>query len=333
MSNFLEYNQAVTLVTKIDQRIDALGGAFILKGSVAFANLPAAGAMTADTVGSVYNVTDDFTTDSRFVEGAGQVYPAGTNVAIVDIGSAGTPDIKYDVLAGFIDVDAIEGRIDDTQAMIAPEFDAATAYNAGDVVTYNDDLYKFTADHAAGAWTGSDVSAVTVIGYVDASDAAIAGTVTAVDQRVDAAFAVIADEFDATASYNQGDVVVYEDVLYQFTSAHAAGAWTGSDATSIDVISYVDAADAALDTNINAVDGRVDDVVSTLADEFDATVAYTAGDVVVYEDKVYKFDVDHTAGAWIGSDATAVTLESLIDSAEPDELTTAQMTALLAILD
>ena len=38
-----------------------------------------------------------------------------------------------------------------------PVFSATKAYAAGDVVRYGDKLYKFTADHAAGAWTGTDV--------------------------------------------------------------------------------------------------------------------------------------------------------------------------------
>lgn len=38
-----------------------------------------------------------------------------------------------------------------------PTFSASTSYNAGYVVTYNGKLYRFTADHATGAWTGDDV--------------------------------------------------------------------------------------------------------------------------------------------------------------------------------
>lgn len=38
-----------------------------------------------------------------------------------------------------------------------PTFSESTAYSAGDVVNYNGKLYKFTADHAAGAWIGTDV--------------------------------------------------------------------------------------------------------------------------------------------------------------------------------
>lgn len=49
-------------------------------------------------------------------------------------------------------------------ADIAPDFSTETAYNAGDQVYYNGSLYKFTANHEAGAWSTSDTQAVTVGG-------------------------------------------------------------------------------------------------------------------------------------------------------------------------
>lgn len=67
-------------------------------GSVEFSELPAA---TKDNLGTVYNVSDAFTTDTKFVEGTGKSYPAGTNVVVVDAGSS---SYKYDVLAGFVDL-------------------------------------------------------------------------------------------------------------------------------------------------------------------------------------------------------------------------------------
>ena len=66
-------------------------------GSIAFADLPA---LTAANSGMVYNLTDNFTTTASFVEGAGNTYPAGTNVAIIYT----TGGYKYDVLAGFVDL-------------------------------------------------------------------------------------------------------------------------------------------------------------------------------------------------------------------------------------
>lgn len=49
----------------------------------------------------------------------------------------------------------------------AAAFDSTKAYAAGDVCTYNDILYQFTAAHAAGAWTGKDVKGIGVAGDVD----------------------------------------------------------------------------------------------------------------------------------------------------------------------
>ena len=45
---------------------------------------------------------------------------------------------------------------------VAGLFNANTAYSKGDYVYYGIKLYCFTADHAAGAWSGSDVVEVTV---------------------------------------------------------------------------------------------------------------------------------------------------------------------------
>lgn len=63
-------------------------GGLIYKGSVTFANIP-----TTDMhSGDMYNIEDDFTTDSRFQEGAGKSVKAGTNIAW-------NPNNKWDVLA------------------------------------------------------------------------------------------------------------------------------------------------------------------------------------------------------------------------------------------
>lgn len=70
------------------------------KGSVAFANLPS---LVAANEGNVYNISDDFTTTTDFVEGAGHTHKAGANVAIVNVGTEQNPSYKYDVLADFVD--------------------------------------------------------------------------------------------------------------------------------------------------------------------------------------------------------------------------------------
>ena len=83
----------------------ALSSVYKPAGSIAFASLPTP---ASTNLGNVYNMTDAFTTDSRFVEGAGKSYPAGTNVVIVDIGSS---TYKFDVLAGFVDLSGYQTTI------------------------------------------------------------------------------------------------------------------------------------------------------------------------------------------------------------------------------
>ena len=66
----------------------ATEGALIPGGTVTFDDLPG-----SPNVGYMYNVSNDFTTDSRFEEGAGVFYRAGANVYW-------TKDGKWDVMVG-----------------------------------------------------------------------------------------------------------------------------------------------------------------------------------------------------------------------------------------
>lgn len=498
--NFVNYSQMNAIVSKIGDRLNAVNGAYVFKGSIAFASLPST--ITSIMVGYVYNINESFTTDARFVEGAGKVYSAGTNVGIIDVstssydevtpeagdnpkeegwyesnGSGGyvltidtevqdgkiyyelvvTPAYAFDVLGNFVDVSAIENRITDTQEMIeADEFVASNDYSEGDIVRYQDALYRFKAGgHTAGdPWSLSEVNAVTVVGLIaeigggagglairlDKTQAAIApifnsanaysiGDVvmyadelyefksahiandpwdaTEVDKitvvsyvqaldsdtndRIDSLFANIADEFDPTETYLIDDYVLYEEVLYKFKTNHS-GAWVAADADAVDIATLI----KNIEGDLADIDDRIDDVISNIADEFyatsdysvgtlviyqdklykfvsahtandpwdssevtavtvedvidalatrvnnlranvadtfDATVAYETGDVVLYGDTVYQFKTDHAAGAFNPSDVDAVTIETLIDAAEPDPLTTAQLNTLLALID
>lgn len=64
-------------------------GALRFQGSIPFASIPTTGQVGGD----MYNITDDFTTDNRFIEGSGKFCPAGTNIAWVAASS------KWDVLS------------------------------------------------------------------------------------------------------------------------------------------------------------------------------------------------------------------------------------------
>lgn len=57
----------------------------------------------------------------------------------------------------------VKDALDSTGVGDYPTFSASTAYSAGDIVNYNGKLYKFTSDHAAGAWTGTDAEETDII--------------------------------------------------------------------------------------------------------------------------------------------------------------------------
>lgn len=103
-------------------------------GSVAFANLPI---LAANVLGNVYNVTNAFTTDPRFVEGAGNPYPAGTNVVVVSAGAT----YQFDVLAGFVDLSNYQTLITSSNKISADNVDDSSATNkfvtSSDKTTWN----------------------------------------------------------------------------------------------------------------------------------------------------------------------------------------------------
>lgn len=66
-------------------------------GNTLFANLPTP---SASNLGNVYNMTDAFTTDSRFIDSEPTQYPIGTNIVVVQVEDA----YYFDVLAGFVDL-------------------------------------------------------------------------------------------------------------------------------------------------------------------------------------------------------------------------------------
>lgn len=105
----------------------AVVGALKPKGSVAFASLPA---LSAANLNNVYNVTDAFTTTADFVEGAGKSYPAGTNVAIVNIGTDASPTYKYDAMTGMIDMSGYWSKTELVDITTA-EIDAIIDGNSG----------------------------------------------------------------------------------------------------------------------------------------------------------------------------------------------------------
>lgn len=88
--------------TEVDAKISTVykpGGA-----CVSVAALPSP---SASYEGFVYDMTAEFTTTSDFKDYALQgakTFPAGTQVAVVNVGTSQNPSYKYDTLSGFVDL-------------------------------------------------------------------------------------------------------------------------------------------------------------------------------------------------------------------------------------
>lgn len=102
LTNDAGYQTAAQVESAIDARVSST---YRAGGSVAFAALPE---LSEANLGLVVNVTDTFTTTASFVEGAGGKHPAGTNVAVVQVGGA----YMYDVLAGFVDLSGLQEKVE-----------------------------------------------------------------------------------------------------------------------------------------------------------------------------------------------------------------------------
>ena len=100
---YLDYAGLQEFYAKLTQKY---GVALQFKATVQ--NIAALPDLSTDPVktGYVYNIVEEGETTSDFVEGAGHVLRAGSNVAIVNVAAEGSPEVlKFDILAGFFSVD------------------------------------------------------------------------------------------------------------------------------------------------------------------------------------------------------------------------------------
>lgn len=275
MSNFVSYSNAEALMRGIKEKFDSLAGAYIFKGNKTFAELPAV--LTSDMTGFTYNMSEEFTTDARFVEGAGKTYSAGTNVSVADLSTvtyqAVTPaGTENPVEEGWYELSGSNYILSEDTSV-----DGSKTYYEK-VVTPN---YKF------------DVNG----NFVDVND-----IYNAISEVSD----MITGEFNTTTAYQVGQVVVYDGHLYKFDTSHAAGAWDDTEVTETTVIELM----GAIDSNLKAT---IDSVSHMIAPEFDPTQAYEVNDIVAYGHNLYTFTSAHTANTpWDSTEVTQMPVSNFI---------------------
>lgn len=149
--------------------------------------------------------------------------------------------------------------IDSSMANVE-QFSTTKAYAIGDRVIYNQKLYEFTKAHSAGSWSSSQVKQIYAVGstYVttttltQTSEAIIAEAVSQAGTNasnnyiaktsayqdansiVSTAMSMMdtnmstVETFSTSKAYAVGDYVIYNQRLYRFKTAHAAGSWSSS---------------------------------------------------------------------------------------------------------
>lgn len=91
--------EAEEILSGVQEIVDtAVSTAWKAGGSKAPTDLTSA-LLVAANEGKVYNMSASGTTDSNFMEGAGKPYTAGTDIAVINTGTASSPVYKFNVLA------------------------------------------------------------------------------------------------------------------------------------------------------------------------------------------------------------------------------------------
>ena len=106
----------------------------------------------------------------------------------------------------------------------------------------------------------------------------------------------LAGTFSSASAYSAGDYVIYNDLLYVFTSDHAAGSWTGTDAAQVKVGTELSALKEDIKDNYAKNDGYYDgmtvgnaeQIVGTVFEEDDTAYNYrTTGGSAEVGDRAY----------------------------------------------
>lgn len=106
--------------------------------------------------------------------GVGSVYRTDSGQAAYP--SAALPDISELITDLQTAIGSIPADYSEVLAAIAPDFDPTAAYDVGRYVWYDGTLYRFTAAHAAGAWSSSEATAGTLADIVTINSATAAET-------------------------------------------------------------------------------------------------------------------------------------------------------------
>lgn len=204
--------------TEVDNAIGEVQAGALKPGGTLAASGISSSLLVVGNLGKVYNVSEDFTTTSDFVEGSGKAHPAGTNIYVVDTDTTGsTPDYKFDVLAG--------------------SYGVATQSGNG-LMSSTDKTKLDNADVTAYTGTGA-IDVTNHVVSIAAASTTAPGTMSAADKQK-------LDDADVTAYTGTGAIDVTNHVVsISAATTSAAGSMSAADKTKLDDIEIASASDVA----------------------------------------------------------------------------------------
>lgn len=196
--------------------------------------------------------------------------------------------------------------------------DAASDFSVGGTA----DAMHFTFKDANGEPVRSDIiENITSAKAVGASTMARKTKVTkiALDSNVNGGNPVAGEDYVICIEYRQFIAKSDESFYHEFASAHASLGTTAS------ALLIALATNLALNTKkqemvkVSLYDDTNSMVIPFEVDKFSASVSYNQGAIVSHEGKTYSFDSAHSAGAWVGTDATELTVNSILIEEIPQD--------------
>lgn len=183
------------------------------------------------------------------------------------------------------------------------EFSETSSYAKDDIVIRYNRLVKFTESKAAGAWDESKVG----MASVSIEDGISRGIANNADGKANNLIINQGyTEFNINTVYEKGTVVRKDGLLYRFTAKHNAGtSWASSSKTQTNIgIEDGISRDAA-----NAADLKASNILTDLGFQlFDSTRSYSENEIVVYNNRLYRFTTPKSVGNW---DVSKVALDTV----------------------
>lgn len=279
-------NHAKYWAEQAEAAAESFAGGVIYKGAITFANIP----VTGQENGWMYNVTDSFTTDARFAEGAGKYCEAGTNIIWDDTLSL------WDLGGGLGGVQSFNNR----HGAITPV--------AGDYTADMTGAVDKTGDIMTGGLSILGTNSLVYEGQVPANAMAM---ISNADNTVSVSIAGTEVYSGSNTGHHSVYFTDYEGrmVCVPYGMGYRPGysrAWTIKvylPTTIADLTVNGDIVDREGNKLSDKADSKDKVDIGVIADVFDYTATYAVGDYVMYNGVLYKCTNAHT-GTWADADFT-----------------------------